>query len=90
MAAEYEAGGLSQEAFCQQQDVGLKSLARYLARYRKQKAGNESPRWVKAEVARERVTGELTVLVRGGRRIEVGRGFDAGTLRHLLAVLEQG
>jgi len=33
---------------------------------------------------------ELSVLLPGGRRIEVKRGFDAGTLRQLVAVLEQG
>jgi hypothetical protein len=31
----------------------------------------------------------LTVLLAGGRRIEVSRGFDAGTLRQLVTVLEQ-
>ena len=33
--------------------------------------------------------GELSVLLSGGRRIEVKRGFDVGTLRQLVAVLEQ-
>jgi hypothetical protein len=31
----------------------------------------------------------LTVLLSCGRRIEVNRGFDAGTLRELVVVLEQ-
>jgi hypothetical protein len=31
----------------------------------------------------------LTVLIPGGYRIEVSRGFDAGTLRQLVSVLEQ-
>ena len=30
----------------------------------------------------------LAVIVRGGRRVEVGRGFDAGTLEQLVRVLE--
>ena len=30
----------------------------------------------------------LAVLLRGGRRIEVGRGFDAGALEQLVRVLE--
>jgi hypothetical protein len=35
------------------------------------------------------VRSALTVLLSGGRRIEVNRGFDAGTLRQLVTVLEQ-
>jgi len=38
LAAEYEASGLSQAEFCQERDVALKTLARYLARFRKQSA----------------------------------------------------
>jgi hypothetical protein len=30
----------------------------------------------------------LAVVLRGGRRIEVGRGFDAGVLEQLVRVLE--
>jgi hypothetical protein len=91
LAAEYEASGLSREAFCEQKDVPLKTLARYIMRYRKQKAGgSEPPRWVAVEVAgHSGCGGELSVLLSGGRRIEVKRGFDASTLRHLLTVLEQ-
>lgn len=91
LAAEYEASGLGREDFCKQRDVPLKTLARFVTRYRKQKAaGNEGQRWVAIEVAGRSGNGcELSVLLSGGRRIEVKRGFDAGTLRQLLAVLEQ-
>jgi hypothetical protein len=91
VAAEYEASGLGREAFCKQRDVRLKTLDRYVARYRKQKAdGGEAQRWVAVEVAgRNGCGGELSVLLSHGRRIEVKRGFDAGTLRQLVAALEQ-
>ena len=91
VAAEYEASGLSQEAFSRQRDIPLKTLARYVTRCRKQKAdGREPQRWVTVEVAGHGAGGnELSVLLSGGRRIEVKRGFDAGTLRQLVAVLEQ-
>jgi len=92
LAVEYEASGLGQKEFCQQRDLPLKTLGRYLTRYRKQKAqGNEPhkpPRFVAVEVARPRSGGELTVLLSGGLRVEVKPGFDAGTLRQLIAVLE--
>jgi hypothetical protein len=91
MAAEYEASGLSREEFCGQRDVAMKTLARYIVRCRKQKsAGSEPQRWVAVEVEGPRECGgELSVLLSGGRRIEVKPGFDAGTLRQLVAVLEQ-
>ena len=91
LAAEYEASGLTREEFCQQKDVPLKTLCRYVTRYRKQKAEGDRPqRFVEAEVAGHTgCGGELAVLLSSGRRIEVRRGFDAGTLRQLVAVLEQ-
>ena len=91
LAAEYEAGGLNREEFCNERNVTLKSLARYVTRYRKQKAENTQPqRWVAVELAGHGgCGGELAVLLSSGRRIEVKRGFDASTLRQLVAVLEQ-
>jgi hypothetical protein len=70
----------------------LKTLGRYLTRYRKQKAqGAEShkpQRFVAVEVASPGCGGgELKVLLSGGLRVEVEPGFDAGTLRQLIAVL---
>ena len=93
LAVEYEASGLSQKEFCQQRELSLKALGRYLTRYRKQKTQGAEPhkpqRFVAVEVARPRCCGgELTVLLSGGLRVEVKPGFDAGTLRQLIAVLE--
>jgi hypothetical protein len=91
LAAEYEASGLTREAFCRERDVPLKTLCRYVTKYRRQKADTvQSPRLVQVEVtAPATVSSVLTVLLSGGRRIEVSRGFDAGTLRQLVTVLEQ-
>jgi hypothetical protein len=91
VASEYEVGGLSQEAFSRQRDIPLKTLARYVTRYRKQKADGREPQgWVAVEVAEHSACGsQLAVLLSSGRRIEVKRGFDGGTLRQLVAVLEQ-
>ena len=91
LASEYEASGLTREEFCRQRDVPLKTLCRYVTRCRKQKTESGRPqRFVEAEVTRHTGGGgELAVLLSSGRRIEVKRGFDAGTLRQLVAVLEQ-
>ena len=62
-----------------------------VTRYRKQTlASGDSQRWVAVGVAPRNSDGsELAVLLSTGRRIEVKCGFDAGTLRQLVAVLEQ-
>jgi hypothetical protein len=94
LAAEYEASGVSQAEFCRQRDLPLKTLARYVTRFRKQPASGNEPhkpqRFVAVEVADRNTAGgdELTVLLPGGLRIEVKRGFDVGTLRQLVAVPE--
>jgi hypothetical protein len=92
LAAEYEASGLSQAEFCEQRDLPLKTLARYLARFRKQSAQSgeqaTSQRFVAVEVTGPRNGSELTLLLSGGLRVEVKRGFDTLTLRQLVAALE--
>jgi hypothetical protein len=90
IAAEYEGSGLSREEFCSRNDIPLKTLCRYVSRYRKQATtGGDTQRWVAVEVASHSHGGELAVLLSTGRRIEVKYGFDAGTLRQLVAALEQ-
>lgn len=91
LAAEYEASGLSREDFCNQKSVALKTLARYVARHRKQSTEKpEPPRWVSVELAGQHGYGsELAVVLAGGRRIEVKRGFDPPTRRQLVSALEQ-
>jgi hypothetical protein len=91
LAAEYEASGLSREEFCQRRNVALKSLSRYVARYRKGKAGSSQAQpLVAVELAGYKgYGGELVVLLASGRRIEVKRGFDTETLGQVVHVLER-
>ena len=91
LAAEYEASGLSQREFCDQRGVPLKTFARYLARYRREQAGESRlPQWVAVEVAAKHGdSAGLSVVLAGGRRIEVQPGFDAETLRRLMVELER-
>lgn len=92
LAVEYQASELRCEDFCKQKGLPIKTLSRYVTRYRKQQAGKqEQSRFVAVEMAPPSGPGvELAVLLSTGRRIEVKRGFDAATLRQLVAVLEQG
>jgi hypothetical protein len=91
LAAEYETSGLTREAFCQQRDIALSTLSRHLRRYRREQAGAvRSPRFMQVEVTAPTSPGSpLTVLLSCGHRIAVSRGFDAGTLRQLIAALEE-
>ena len=97
LVSEFEASGLGRTAFCQQRGLSVSTLARYRKR-QEQKAAEtaEGKRWLAVEVpgstavaGAERASG-LAVVLRGGRRIEVGCGFDAGTLQRLLGVVERG
>ena len=94
LVAEYEASGMGRTAFCQQRGLSLSTLARYRRR-QEQTAGEAAAgkRWLAVEVSGSlateggaRVSG-LAVVLPGGRRIEVGRGFDADTLKRLLTVV---
>ena len=91
----YETSGLSRQEFCDRNDVTLTTLSRYVTRYRHQRAQareatRPEPKLVAVEVtAPVKSDGdELRVVLCSGRRIEVKRGFDAGTLQDLIRVLE--
>jgi transposase-like protein len=96
VAGEYEGSGLSRVEFCRQHGLSLATLARYRKRQAqaqgKAALGN---RWVTVEVSgasstlESRGSSGLAVALPGGRRIDVGRGFDSRTLVQLLVVLER-
>ena len=103
LAAEFEASGLTRRAFCEKHNLTVSTLDSYRKRPGPQvgelpagggEAGGKS-RWVAVELgghrpmARNGADSGLALALPGGRRIEIGRGFDAGTLRQLVRALEQ-
>ena len=94
LLSEYEASGLSQAAFCGKTGLSLATLARYRKR-RAQLPAASAGRWLAVEVADGRkgldagAGSGLGLALPRGWRIEIGRGFDAGTLRQLVRALEQ-
>jgi transposase-like protein len=93
LVAEFESSGLNRSEFCRERGLGLSTLARYRRRRERQAPGGSNT-LLAVEVS-GRATGpaaatgsSLAVVLRGGRRVEVGRGFDAGTLEQLVHVLE--
>jgi hypothetical protein len=92
LAVGYVSSGLSRQEFCARNDVTLSTLSRYVRRYSRHPAAPAEPsRLVSVELVPERSTpgGELLLMLNNGRRIEVRRGFDAGTLEQLIRVLER-
>ena len=94
LVAEYDASGLTGVEFCRTRGLSLATLARY--RKRQAQIGTAAAnRWVAVEVSSAAAAPDtearsgLAVTLPGGRRIEVGRGFDAHTLVQLLGVLER-
>ncbi len=96
LLAEYESSGLSRVEFCSSHGLSLATLTRY-QKWRREAGAEALPgnRWVSVELADTGPgpagwTGSgLAVTLAAGRRIEVGRGFDAQTLAELLGVLER-
>jgi transposase-like protein len=93
VVAEYESSGLSRIEFCRERGVALSTLGRYRSRQERQASAGSNV-LLAVEVS-SRVpapigaTGSaLAVVLRSGRRIEVGRGFDTGALEQLVRVLE--
>ena len=95
LVAEYEASGMSRRAFCSARGLAVATLDLYRKRAREGAAhigGAVPQRLVAVEIERGSEaprSSALTVILRNGRRIEVGGAFDAGLLSELLVVLEQ-
>ena len=94
LVAEYETSGLNQRQFCESRSLSLAALSRYRKRLRETRGEAGRNRWVSVEVpsmnAASCGTGSgLSVVIGQGRRIEVGRGFDAPTLVELINLLER-
>lgn len=98
LVAAYEASRLSCIEFCRQQGLSLATLARYRKQQRQtQGEAATGNRWLAVELSGVSATvgsgtatsSGLAIALPGGRRIEVGRGFDSQTLMQLRGVLER-
>ena len=97
LVAEYEASGLTRDVFCQQRGLSVAALDRYRRRVQK-RARSGAGAMLPVEVVLSTAQGSncaargdcvLVVESRSGRRIDVGRGFDAETLERLLTILDK-
>lgn len=82
---------MSREEFCRKHGLALSTLARYQRRREQGPGEGAGPsRWLAVELPGAYPAGAsgLAVVLTGGRRIEVGPGFDAQTLQQLVSLLE--
>jgi transposase-like protein len=102
IVASYAQSGLNQPEFCRQHGLSRSTLNRYCqhARHRDDVASTSLPRnaaelslapveFVEQSATHAEQHARLLVELAGGRRIAVSAGFDAETLRRLIAVIEQ-
>jgi hypothetical protein len=101
LAVLYRTSGMRRGEFCRSHGMALSTLDRYLKKQQTKPGqpggdGVGRSRLVKVELAAAAVpvvAGDrpvsLTVLLSNGRRVEVGRGFDAETLAQLVTALER-
>jgi hypothetical protein len=84
---------LNRSEFCRERGLALSTLARY-RRGRVRQTPTGSNTLLAVEVSGQSAgplgatCSALAVVLRDGRRVEVGRGFDARTLEQLVHVLE--
>lgn len=97
LIAEYEASGLTRDGFCQQHGLSIAAFYKYRQRVQNWARAGAGP-MLPVEVflstsqgssCAARGDGGLVVELRSGRRIEVGRKFDAETLERLLTILDK-
>lgn len=95
LVREFEASGLTRRAFCAGRGLSVATLDKYRRRVGEAKAGRvgREGRLVAVEVmpdiSASKMGSALWVELGNGRRIGVGSGFDAATMKRLLSVLEQ-
>jgi len=98
IVAEFEASGLTRQAFCSQRGLSVTALDKYRRRWHDGSLSRQVPmipvqlcsRIAESSSLNAEVGGALLLVeLRSGLRIEVRRGFDAVTLERLLTVLDR-
>ncbi|HEV2962490.1 MAG TPA: hypothetical protein VKY85_05455 [Candidatus Angelobacter sp.] len=95
LVAEFLSSGMERGEFCRSHGLSWDTLNRNLKKHgRSQDAARSASRLMRVKFvskrnARNGDSARLAVILGGGRKIEVGVGFDTPTLEQLVQVLEQ-
>ena len=90
LVRSFASSGLTRGEFCARNQVAPNTFNRYMQRYGAGRCeGDQQQQLVAVEIVDARVfRAEVAVVLPGGRRVEVARGFDAHTLQEVVAALE--
>jgi hypothetical protein len=89
LAREFISSGMKRMEFCREHRLGLQTLQRHLSRAEQNAKRERRLVEVELEDQLEPRGCTLQIVLAGGRRIEVGPGFDGSTLEEIIAVLER-
>ena len=98
LVAEFVSSGMRRSEFCRTRGLSFGTLSRHLKKQRWKKKSRRAAlagRWVPVELAARKSPTQhepscgLTVVLSGGRRIEVHPDFDKDTLERLVGILER-
>ena len=93
IVAGFASSGLTKVEFCRREHISSSTLFRHLPQAQETSTAAVKAGLIAVEVIGSRLgrdgDGGLSVVLRHGRRIEVGAGFDGATLQRLLLVLER-
>lgn len=91
LVRSFEASSLTRGKFCARNQVAPNTFNRYMQRYgaRRRCEGDQQQQLIAVEIVdAQTFRAEVAVVLARGRRVEVGRGFDAQTLQQVVAALE--
>lgn len=95
LVAKYAGSGLKPSEFCRKHGLALSTLGRHRKQLEHRHQGGGGNALLAVEVCGAPAASgnwkgnSMAVVLGNGRRIEVERGFDAGTLQQLVGVLER-
>ena len=89
LVEEFISGGMKRSEFCRSRGLSPGTLRRHLESGKQE--ARQVPRLVAVELEQKAAqkANAIEVVLGRGRRVEVRQGFDAPTLRALIAVLER-
>jgi hypothetical protein len=88
MLEEYRASGLSRQEFCQQRGIALTTFDYWRREHADKPRKQVRPRLVKVDVAASEVSGQFTLSLTNGRRIESSWRFAEAELARLIRIVE--
>jgi|SRR6516162_5726276 transposase-like protein len=93
IVAGFASSGLTKVEFCRREQISSSTLYRNFQQAKETSTATAQAGLIAVEVIGSRLgrdgDGGLSVVLRHGRRIEVGAGFDGATLQRLILVLER-